>query len=200
MRKLHQIQEIFWAESNGRQWECKRKASCFHAMFWLSLTLYKADNLKPAPGTSPTERPSQPKARLWCLSVTLEKHVVTLSGALLGLMCLTNLCCPIHPLIYPKEQSSARVMGSVLWGCGCQHQQEGRWTCHCTGTTHDPMTGSVGAQLYMPSWRRWGGSGTFCWEAAFKICHKSKTKSLKLLSEICLGHHPFSGSKCCIFP
>lgn len=46
------------------------------------------------------------------------------------------------------------------------------------------MTGSVVAQVYMANCRRRGGSGTVCWEAAFKICHKTKTKGLKFLSAL----------------
>lgn len=116
--------------------------------------------------------------------------------------------CPVwvdvsHQPVLPHPSPDLRwrtVLGSVLWGFGCQHQQEERWTSRHTVTSHDPMIGSVGAQLYVLTWRMWGGYGTLCWEAAFKICHKTKTKGLKVLSEIRLGRFPFSGCKCCIFP
>lgn len=124
-----------------------------------------------------------------------------------GELCRYPQQCPVwvdvsHQPVLPHSSPDLcwrAVLGSMLWDCGCQHQQEERWTCHHTGISHDPVTGSVGAQLYVPNWRMWGDLGHSA-EVAFKICHKTKTKGLKVLSEICLGRFPFSGCKCCIFP
>lgn len=82
---------------------------CFHAMFWLSLTLYKADSFKVSSRNITNGEPFSTK----CTSLMPSCHVgephCHLSSAL---MCVTTLCCPFHPLIYYRQQSRTRVTGS----------------------------------------------------------------------------------------
>lgn len=88
--------------------------SCFHAVFWLSLTLHKADNFKVSCRNITSGEPFSPKC-IFGVSLPLGEPHCHLSSALLGLMLSLTYAAPSIPRSTPNNS-----LGQEWWAQWCQ--------------------------------------------------------------------------------